>query len=116
MTSERVYTALLRLYPESFRREYCDEMLYAFRRIRRDVRRSALLFWLFVVQDVVWSACQEHVREWTAEEKRLVVRWLIGCAGGGGVSIALIHTLGWAGGTPVPPVPILLRHGEYRAR
>ena len=42
MTADRIYSALLRLYPKPFREEYGSEMLSAFRDMRQ-ARRSVLV-------------------------------------------------------------------------
>ncbi len=62
MGSEKVYAALLRLYPAAFREEYGREMRAAFRRRRREepngLRRS--LLWLSVFIDTLITAAGEH--------------------------------------------------------
>jgi putative ABC transport system permease protein len=62
MESEKVYAALLHLYPAAFREEYGGEMRAAFRRRRREepnaLRRSFL--WLSVFTDTVITAAREH--------------------------------------------------------
>ena len=61
MTTDRVYAALLRLYPKPFRDEYGPEMLAAFREMRRAGRSTPLLFWTFVVADTVNAAADRQM-------------------------------------------------------
>src|SRR4051812_39657325 len=61
MTSERLYSALLHLYPTRFRMDYGDAMLDAFRAARRDT--PLIPFWFLMASDLCRSVCQEHVRE-----------------------------------------------------
>src|SRR5262252_8768066 len=62
LESEKVYAALLHLYPAAFREEYGREMRAAFRRRRREepntLRRSFL--WLSVFTDTLITAAREH--------------------------------------------------------
>lgn len=65
--SERVYRAILSLYPASFRRRFADEMTQLFRDRLRDVGTagSALdiaIAWLRMVADVALTAPAEHLR------------------------------------------------------
>ena len=67
MTDERLYAALLRLYPTAFRREFGEPMVDAFREASRDNRRPRGYFWLSIIADLGCSACREHLRvhrEW----------------------------------------------------
>jgi hypothetical protein len=61
MTSERLYAALLHLYPRRFRVEYGDAMVEAFRAARRS--SAAAPFWMLMAKDLCCSACQERVRD-----------------------------------------------------
>ena len=56
MAGERVYRALLFLYPRRFRREYHDPMLQLYRDARRDRASS----WPRLAGDVVLSAPSQH--------------------------------------------------------
>ena len=59
---ERVYRALLRLYPPRFRDAFARDLVEAFRDERRDARRrreSGILFWLSTLQDVLTHSCAE---------------------------------------------------------
>ena len=64
MFSERVYRALLVVYPREFRREYGDLMTQFVRdRMRHDGRGiQGLLTWLHVLVDLATSALNEHLR------------------------------------------------------
>ncbi len=64
--SDRIYRALLRLFPPAFRREYFDSLVGLFRDWRREARRGRLAtsrLWLFVLGDLVSSALAERVQE-----------------------------------------------------
>ena len=61
MTSERLHSALLYLYPKRFRLEYRDAMVETFREARRDSAPAP--FWLSIAEDLCRSVCQEHVRD-----------------------------------------------------
>ncbi len=66
--SERVYTALLWLYPPTFRREYGPDMLQSFRDTLRDEtrcrgRRGVLRTWAITLGDLVVSLPREWPRE-----------------------------------------------------
>jgi len=67
MTSDEIYTALLRLYSKPFRDEYGREMLDAFRAMRDAHRGHVVLFWSFVLADILYSAAHERFE---------TVRWL----------------------------------------
>jgi putative ABC transport system permease protein len=62
MESEKLYAALIRLYPAAFREEYGREMRAAFRRCRREepkaLRRTFL--WISVFTDTLTTAAREH--------------------------------------------------------
>lgn len=64
MTAERIYTALLRLYPRAHRAEYGALMLQAFKDAYRDAYttdgRIGIAFWLDALADVVTSAAREQ--------------------------------------------------------
>ncbi len=64
MFSERVYRALLVVYPREFRREYGDLMTQFVRdRMRHDGRGiQGLMTWLHVLVDLATSALNEHLR------------------------------------------------------
>jgi len=102
---ERVYTALLRLYPSEFRDEYGDEMLAAFRELRRTRPESPLRFWLFVASDVFTSAARLHLEG---------MRWLATALFGLAATVATAHGVTfffryfyhpYFEGTAIPPLP-----------
>jgi len=108
MTADRLYAALLHLYPSEFRDEYGDEMLAAFRALRQTRHRSQgspLRFWLFVASDVFTSAARLHL-----EGMRWLATALFGLAG----TVATAHGVTfffryfyhpYFEGTAIPPLP-----------
>ena len=65
-TSERIYAALMHVYPRAFRAEYGDEMLEYFRDRRRDEKaragnRGLARLWSRVLLDLASTALHEHV-------------------------------------------------------
>ncbi len=58
-SSERLYRALLWLYPTQFRRTYGREMLLTFRDCYREEQEHTRL-WGLVLSDLVTSVCIEH--------------------------------------------------------
>src|SRR5262245_3859496 len=83
MTAERFYAALLTLYPPDFREEYGDEMLAAFRDLRRAGGRSPIRFWLLVRADVFTSAARQHLDG---------LRWLATALFGLTVTVVTAHS------------------------
>ncbi|MCY4616453.1 MAG: hypothetical protein OXC71_08710, partial [Chloroflexi bacterium] len=63
MFPERVYRALLVVYPREFRREYGDLMTQFVRdRMRHDGRGiRGLVMWIHVLADLATSALREHL-------------------------------------------------------
>jgi hypothetical protein len=64
---ERFFRALLRLYPDIFRRRFEDEMVAFFRDRRRESRhhvgvRGSIRLWVHLVADVASSAPAERLR------------------------------------------------------
>ena len=64
--SERVYAALMHLYPEDFRQQYGDEMLDHFRdrwhdESSRDVAIGGLRLWSRTLVDIGTTAVHEHI-------------------------------------------------------
>ena len=64
--SVRIYAALIKAYPASFRSEYADEMILVFRDLATDAwdRRGVcglLALWLRVLVDLVRTAPKEHL-------------------------------------------------------
>ena len=62
MTGERVYRALLLLYPRAFRREYRDPMVQLY----RDARRDRAASWTELAGDVVIVALPSSTRRRSA--------------------------------------------------
>jgi hypothetical protein len=67
--SERVYTALLSLYPFRFRIRFAPELLQLFRDCCHDALEKGqfavvVAFWLKVTRDLIVSALRERGREW----------------------------------------------------
>jgi putative ABC transport system permease protein len=59
MESDKLYAALLHLYPAAFREEYGREMRATFRRRRRD-EDNALFLWISIFTDILTTATREH--------------------------------------------------------
>ena len=59
--SDRLYAALLYLYPAGFREEYGHEMRSAFANMCEADTRSPLRFWTFIVADVFASAARQRL-------------------------------------------------------
>ena len=105
MTAERIYSALLRLYPKPFREEYGSEMLSAFRDMRQARRSSPIRFWVFVLADSVSAAARERLEG---------TRWLATALFGLLVTVATAHIVTFTyryfyhpyfEGTMIPPLP-----------
>src|SRR5438874_12259382 len=87
MTSERLYAAMLMLYPKAFRDEYGVAMRDAFHEMRASGRRPPLAFWRFVVMDLVGSAARAQVDECRRGSRRFTLSWLAACAVGLAVTV-----------------------------
>jgi hypothetical protein len=66
--SVRVYGALIKAYPASFRREYASEMILVFREHLMDTRRKRgavglLTAWFRVLGDLAWTVPEQHFHE-----------------------------------------------------
>ena len=85
MTSETLYRALLHLHPKTFRDEFGDEMVQAFKDLRRYQRRSRIVTWARVINDLSVSAIYER-KEWIMSKKTSYA------LGAGAVATALIYT------------------------
>jgi hypothetical protein len=79
ITSERLYSVLLTLYPRSFRQEYGRAMTEAFLDLRGSHGRRRVAFWLFILADVCRSATYEQFRACGTGVRRFVMRWLVTC-------------------------------------
>ena len=95
MTPERLYTSLLALYPKPFRDEYGDDMLAAFRGMRRANSRPPFAFWRFVAVDLVRSAGREQLAACRTGPRRFAVRWLAICAIGIVVTSMVANVATW---------------------
>ena len=101
MAGERVYRALLFLYPRRFRREYSDPMLQLY----RDARRDRATSWPRLAGDVVLSAPTQHKEafrtmstQWKLATSALVVAVAAGAflaIGGALFALALLVLLAW---------------------
>jgi hypothetical protein len=95
MTPERLYAALLTLYPKPFRDEYSAAMLDTFRDLRASGRRSPLALWRFVLADVVRSAARAQLDEYHTGARCFALRWLATCALGLIVTVLVANTVAW---------------------
>jgi hypothetical protein len=101
MAGERVYRALMLLYPPRFRREYGDQMLQLYRDERRHRRAS----WARLAGDVVVSApvqYKETFRTMSTQGKLLTASLVVAIAivafmavGGALFALALMLLLAW---------------------
>jgi hypothetical protein len=91
MTADRMYAALLWLYPESFREEYGREMLAAFQQIRTSTRRSAPAFWAFVAADLARSSLRAWLDCWRQPQQRIVLRFMLSSVIGFATTVAAAH-------------------------
>ena len=87
MNADRFYAALLHLYPRSFREEYGQEMLAAFRELHRRRARTPVSFWMFVVGDTLRTAGAERLN---------TMRWLASAVFGLLVTTASADAVTWA--------------------
>ena len=67
-SGERLYRALLRLYPVAFRHAYGDDLFDAFATRYQRQSTNPLRFWTFHLRDFARSLVREH---WDARNKRL---------------------------------------------
>jgi hypothetical protein len=91
MTAERVYAALLLLYPRGFRREYGGAMIDAFRDLHAARRGSPAAFWWFVARDICTSAAGQRV-----DALPFVARWMAVCGLGASVMGWLANVVAWS--------------------
>ena len=98
MTPERLYAALLRLYPKAFRDEYAVSMVDAFLDMRASGRRSRFTFWRFVVTDLTRSAIRERLDECRRGSRRLTLPWLATSAVGLTVTVLFANAVHWVFG------------------
>ena len=95
MTSERLYAALLTLYPKPFRDEYGAAMLDTFRDLRASGRHSPPGLWRFVVADIVRSAAREQLDECRSGSRRFALGWLATCALGLTATVFTANAVAW---------------------
>jgi hypothetical protein len=95
MTAERVYAALLRLYPKSFRDEYGAEVQAAFRQLQRSTGKSRVAFWSFVAADVARSAAIAQVDEWRRGPRQIALRLAASSAAGLTATAVAAHGTTW---------------------
>jgi hypothetical protein len=91
MTAERVYAALLHLYPKPFRDEYGDAMVETFHEMRLGSHHSSFAFWRTVLVDTLGSAAREHF-----DKHGFAISWTATCAFGLISTIAAAHAVAWA--------------------
>ena len=113
MAGERVYRALLFLYPRRFRREYHEPMVQLY----RDARRDGASSWPRLASDVVLSAPTQHKEAFRtmSTQGKLVTSAIVVAVGvaaflaiGGALfAIALLALLAWI-------LAMLLREREAR--
>jgi len=82
MTPERIYAALLTLYPRGFRDAYGPEMLQSFSEMRRASHRPRPAFWCFALGDLATSVFREQLDACRSGLRRFVLQWLAICAFG----------------------------------
>jgi hypothetical protein len=93
MTPDRLYAALLLVYPPAFRREYGESMLDAFGQLRRARRGSEAAFWRFILADVCRSALRAQLDACRYGTRRLALEWTATCAGGAVMTALLANAL-----------------------
>lgn len=101
MTGERVYRALLLLYPRRFRREYRDPMVQLY----RDARRERSASWPRLAGDVVMSVPVQHKEAFRtmSTQTKLIALALVtatgivvfAALGGALAALALMVVLAW---------------------
>jgi hypothetical protein len=101
VTGERIYRALLFLYPRRFRRDYRDPLVQLY----RDARRDRAASWPRLAGDVVMSAPVQHkeaFRAMSTQGKLLTASLVTGIAivafmavGGALFALALMLLLAW---------------------
>jgi len=98
MKPDRIYAALLGLYPKRFRQRYGAEMTETFRELYRHGGHTGPWFWVFLVYDTCRAALIQHVDLWTSDDRRVACRWLLACAGGAVLCDAVGTALMWSYG------------------
>ena len=98
MNPERVYAALVSLYPKSFRRRFGAEMIEAFSDLHRDTHLSGCRFWVFVFADSCRSASHEHLECWRIGTRGMALKWISLCVAGAIACEAAASALIWSFG------------------
>jgi hypothetical protein len=103
--SERVYRALIRLYPQEVRRRYAEEMVLYFGDLCREAWRSGgpmalALLWARTLPDLIFSALKERgallpSNAYLPLEPRVVARWGALCALVGGLLGVAYHLISY---------------------
>ena len=96
MTPERLYAALLWLYPSAFRHEFGDALLDAFRELHRRGERRHVRFWFAVLSDLARSACREWIDSCRSTRGQFALRWVFACASGAIATGAVGSALSWS--------------------
>jgi hypothetical protein len=95
MTPERVYAALIRLYPQEFREEFGDRLLDAFRELHRRKGHRPVRFWFALLSDLVHSIGREWLDNSRSAKGQFALRWILACASGAVVIGAMGSALSW---------------------
>ena len=95
MTPERLYSALLRLYPGEFRKEFGDALLDAFRELHQRAGHRRVRFWFALFTDLAHSICREWFDNWRSAKGQFALRWVLACASGAVVTGAVGSALSW---------------------
>ena len=95
MTAERVYSALLRLYPREFREEFGDALLEAFSELYQRAGHRPVQFWLALLSDLAHSIGREWLDNWRSAKGQFALSWVLACASGAVVTGAVGSALSW---------------------
>jgi hypothetical protein len=95
MTAERVYSALLRLYPREFREEFGDALLEAFRHLYQSTGHRPVRFWLALLTDLARSIFREWLDTSRSTSGQFALRWILASASGALVTGAVGSALSW---------------------
>ncbi|MGH9145673.1 MAG: hypothetical protein ACRD1Q_03125 [Vicinamibacterales bacterium] len=95
MTAERLFSALLRLYPREFREEFGDALLEAFRELHQRTGHRPVRFWLALLSDLAHSIGREWFDNWRSAKGQFALRWVLACASGAVVTGAVGSALSW---------------------
>jgi hypothetical protein len=98
MNGQRVYAALLALYPEPFRREYGSRMTEMFQELQWERGRSPWTFWLFILSDLGRSIVRQHIDACRSGARRFALLWVAFCTLGIILTGVLANALTWTFG------------------